>query len=166
VLFDRGHDAGRDFVDVLDGADKGMVPIKASIAWTTSRVAPWNESIRPRIWSVERAVWSARRLTSLATTAKPRPASPARAASMVAFRASRWVWEAISVIMSITSPIFWPDSASSWTLAVVCDASSAACCAIDAERLVWAEISPMVALNSLTALATVCTFSLAADDAR
>ena len=36
--------------------------------------------------SVARAVWLARLLTSCATTAKPRPASPARAASIVAFK--------------------------------------------------------------------------------
>ena len=37
--------------------------------------------------------------TSSATTAKPRPASPARAASMAAFRASRFVWSAMPVIV-------------------------------------------------------------------
>ena len=36
--------------------------------------------------------------TSVATTAKPRPASPARAASTPAFSASRLVWKAISSI--------------------------------------------------------------------
>ena len=36
--------------------------------------------------------------TSVATTAKPRPASPARAASTPAFSASRLVWNAISSI--------------------------------------------------------------------
>jgi len=41
----------------------------------------------------------ARFLTSLATTAKPAPASPARAASTAAFRASRLVWKAISSIV-------------------------------------------------------------------
>ena len=43
--------------------------------------------------------------TSSATTAKPRPASPARAASMAAFRASRFVWSAISSITSRILPI-------------------------------------------------------------
>jgi hypothetical protein len=38
------------------------------------------------------AVWLASDLTSLATTAKPLPASPARAASIVALSASRLVW--------------------------------------------------------------------------
>ena len=43
--------------------------------------------------------------TSSATTAKPRPASPARAASMAAFRASRFVWSAISSMTSRILPI-------------------------------------------------------------
>ena len=45
------------------------------------------------------------RLTSDATTAKPRPASPARAASMVALSASRLVCSAIAVISLTTSPM-------------------------------------------------------------
>ena len=45
--------------------------------------------------------------TSSATTAKPRPASPARAASMAAFRASRLVWSAISSMTSRILPISW-----------------------------------------------------------
>ena len=45
------------------------------------------------------------RLDLEATTAKPRPASPARAASMVALRASRLVCSAIAVISLTTSPM-------------------------------------------------------------
>jgi len=45
------------------------------------------------------------RLSSEATTAKPRPASPARAASMVALSASRLVWPAMVLISSTTSPM-------------------------------------------------------------
>ncbi|KJR42453.1 secreted protein [Candidatus Magnetoovum chiemensis] len=46
-------------------------------------------------------VRSASFLTSSATTAKPRPCSPALAASIAAFRASRFVWSAISSITVI-----------------------------------------------------------------
>ena len=59
------------------------------------------------ISSVAFAVWLASAFTSLATTAKPRPCSPARAASMVAFSASRLVWLAMFWISVTTSPIFW-----------------------------------------------------------
>ena len=45
------------------------------------------------------------RLTSWATTAKPLPASPARAASMVALSASRLVCSAIAVMSLTTSPM-------------------------------------------------------------
>jgi len=47
---------------------------------------------------------SARLRTSSATTAKPAPASPARAASTAALRASRFVWKATS---SMFLMIFW-----------------------------------------------------------
>ena len=44
--------------------------------------------------------------TSEATTAKPRPSSPARAASTAALTASRLVWKAISSIVEMMSAIF------------------------------------------------------------
>src|SRR5207253_910264 len=53
---------------------------------------------------------SASRRTSSATTARPRPPSPARAAPIAALRASRLVWSAMSLIrrrsasMSLTRP--------------------------------------------------------------
>ena len=55
--------------------------------------------------SVALAVSRASSLTSLATTAKPLPASPARAASIVALRARRLVCSAIDVITLTTAPI-------------------------------------------------------------
>ncbi len=50
-------------------------------------------------------LFSARLLISFATTAKPLPASPALAASIDAFRASKFVWSVIAFIVSIISPI-------------------------------------------------------------
>jgi hypothetical protein len=50
--------------------------------------------------------------TSSATTAKPRPCSPARAASIAAFSASRFVWPAMPVIVSTMPPICFDFAAS------------------------------------------------------
>ena len=51
------------------------------------------------------AVWLASDFTSLATTAKPRPAAPARAASIVALSASSEVWAATPSISLTTVPM-------------------------------------------------------------
>ena len=59
----------------------------------------------PPISSVALAVWRANSLTSLATTAKPLPNSPARAASMVALSASKFVCSAMLEITFKTLPI-------------------------------------------------------------
>jgi len=64
---------------------------------TASFVAVCTAEICFEISSVALAVWLARFLTSPATTAKPLPASPALAASMVALSARRLVWLAMSL---------------------------------------------------------------------
>ena len=61
------------------------------MASTAPLVSTWIASIFWLMSSVALAVCLASSLTSLATTAKPLPASPARAASIVAFSASRLV---------------------------------------------------------------------------
>ncbi len=74
----------------------------------TSSEPAWILATVPSIWAaVVRAASAARWArprTSSATTAKPLPASPARAASTAAFRASRLVWKEIS---SMVLTIFW-----------------------------------------------------------
>ncbi len=82
-----------------------IVPEISLIALTNSCVADWIPVICWPISPVAFAVCSASAFTSDATTAKPRPASPARAASMVAFSAKRLVWPAMVLMSSTTSPI-------------------------------------------------------------
>ncbi|MCY1555306.1 hypothetical protein D9M68_919560 [compost metagenome] len=52
----------------------------------------------------------ARLRTSEATTAKPRPCSPARAASTAAFSARMFVWNAMPSITPMMSTIFLDDA--------------------------------------------------------
>jgi len=80
--------------------------------------------------SVALAVCEASALTSEATTAKPRPASPARAASMVAFSAKRLVCSAIEVISFNTSPMRSAVRDNSLMPASVCSACRTASSAI------------------------------------
>ncbi len=146
-----------------------MAPV-ISPTWATMRssdwpVSPTNFTPSPTCWllAVISALISlaaaaerwARARTSLATTAKPRPASPARAASTPAFRASRLVWNAISSITPMIWPI-WLDEVSiaaiavtaCFTIAPECSASmrawrttSLACPAPPAVRVTVAVIS-------------------------
>ena len=113
LLLDRRGDRGRDLVDLADRLADALdrrhrVPVEA---WMAAICAP--------ISSVAFAVWLARFLTSDATTAKPLPASPARAASIVALSASRLVWPAMSLISLTTSPMRCAASARPCTVALV-----------------------------------------------
>ncbi len=78
--------------------------------------------------------------TSSATTAKPLPCSPARAASIAALSASRFVWPAIPVIVSTMPPIC-SDFAASSPIACVTEPvdSRTAFIASDAS---WAAATP------------------------
>ena len=101
-----------------------IVCVMASMTLTALVVVPWTSAICALISSVAFAVWVARLYTSDATTAKPRPASPARAASMVALSASRLVCSAMLLMSLTTSPIFWAAMARPETIELV----SLACC--------------------------------------
>ena len=104
-----------------------------------------------------RAVSCASSFTSFATTAKPLPASPARAASIVAFNASRFVCSAIEVITFTTSPISAEDSPSFATVAFVDSATPTACAATRAASFAFCAISRIDAPISSAPVATVCT---------
>lgn len=69
-----------------------------------------------RIWAVREAVSEASFPTSSATTANPRPCSPARAASIAALRANSFVWSAMRSMIAENSPMLASSlPASVWT---------------------------------------------------
>ena len=107
-------------IEVVISLMRSIVSPIALIASTDSPVARCMLTIWELISSVAFAVWPARFLTSCATTANPRPASPARAASMVALSASRLVCSAIDVISFTTSPIRSPAADNSAIRSIGC----------------------------------------------
>ncbi|MNN39148.1 hypothetical protein D3C81_1531760 [compost metagenome] len=95
---------------------------------TDCRAAVCSPAISVWISAVAPAVRCASERTSSATTAKPRPISPARAASMAAFKASRLVWSAIERITVNTPPMVADSSARcSIICALPCTSSTSAC---------------------------------------
>ena len=92
------------------------------------------------ISSVAFWVCTASAFTSVATTAKPRPASPARAASMVELSASSVVCRAICAIKLTTLPIAADDSRRRSTLALASRAASLAWSASLPASRTWAPI--------------------------
>ena len=84
---------------------------------------------------------------------------------MVAFKASRLVWSAMSVISSTTSPIFCADAASPWILALVNSTSFTAPPAISVDCETWRPISLIELDSSVAAEATVWTMVDASSEA-
>ncbi len=93
----------------------------------------------------------------MATTANPAPAWPARAASIVALRASRFVCSAIEVISLTTLPISALDAPSRATVSLAVPAATTASWATAAASPALAEISRIDALICSAAVATVST---------
>src|SRR6185437_1692111 len=143
-----------------------MMPPMLLMASMASPATFWMSAICSEISSVAFAVWLASDFTSDATTAKPRPASPARAASMVAFSASRLVCAAMVLIRPTTSPIRPADFASPCTVPSVSRAWLTARLAIPAACAACWLISLIEALNSTEAEATLSTLIEASPDAR
>jgi hypothetical protein len=106
LLLHRGSNVVRDLVHASDRGVNGRDRLERGCGCVLD-----GGNLR-RKSSVALAVCVASDLTSLATTAKPFPASPARAAWMAALRASRLVREAISWMRVSTSPIFCAASSS------------------------------------------------------
>src|SRR6516164_5060975 len=128
-----------------------------SIAATASRVVVWIARIWLEISSVAVAVCEASAFTSPATTANPLPASPARAASIVALSASRLVCAATAWINLSTSPIFCAAFARACMVARVLSASCTAAPATVADSPTLRPISLIEALSSSAAAAIECT---------
>ena len=88
------------------------VPARTSFAPSSEAmivllVSAWISPTMAWICPADSCERSASLRTSEATTANPRPCSPARAASMAALRASRFVWSARSSMTSRMRPISW-----------------------------------------------------------
>ena len=142
-----------------------MVPSIAAIAAIERLVACCMSAICLAMSSVAFPVWPASALTSPATTAKPRPASPARAASIVALSASRLVCSAISVMRLTTSPMRLAASLNSCTAVLVRSASPTAFSAMAFDCATWRSISITEAASSSVADAMSRTLADASADA-
>src|SRR5690242_14641883 len=144
---------------------RSIVPEISRIALTDCCVALWMPEICWLISPVAFAVCSASAFTSEATTANPLPASPARAASIVALSARRLVWPAMVLISSTTSPIRVAALDSSLTRSVVVRAWPTASPAIRADSCTWRPISVTDEAISSVEEATDCTLVVASSDA-
>ncbi len=82
---------------------------------------------------------------SSASTVKPWPCWPALAASIAAFSASRLVFEAISVIVSVIFPILSDESSSSFIEAAICFTVSVTLRITSSAS--WTDFSPFTAIS-------------------
>ncbi len=84
-------------------------------------------SIKPLISLAAPAERCANVRTSEATTAKPRPCSPARAASTAAFKARMLVWKAMPSMTLMMSAIFLDEASMPDMVATTCETTSPPC---------------------------------------
>ena len=143
--------------DWLVAADaSSMSWFRSAPILTTPSVSAWTCPMSSEICAA--ACWesSASLRTSSATTANPRPCSPARAASMAAFSASRFVWAAMPEIVSTIWPICSERSASPWMRLPVSAAVS--CTRSNASALARMAAMPLAASSAISSAdARVCS---------
>ena len=154
-------------------------PMTSSIvvpAVATSRlpveISATESSISFLISRAEVAERCARLRTSEATTAKPRPCSPARAASTAAFSARMLVWKAMPSITLMISTILWEERVIDPIVSTTCFTTSEPFSATaDASRASWLAPSALAAfcftvLVSCSIEAAVSTIELACSSVR
>ncbi|MNY42444.1 hypothetical protein D3C86_1773330 [compost metagenome] len=83
-----------------------VVPVSSTI-FAPRSTRETESAISPSISFAASALRLARFRTSPATTANPRPCSPARAASTAAFSARIFVWKAMPLMTEVISAIFF-----------------------------------------------------------
>ena len=91
-------------VEVMYSLTPAIAALISDSEVATAAAIELSASISEEIVSVAYLAWLARLFTSEATTAKPRPASPARADSIVALSASRLICPVMLEIIS-TMPL-------------------------------------------------------------
>ena len=131
---------------------------------TVSLAADSRRSRTSRISVVADAVLEARARTSSATTAKPRPCSPARAASIAAFRASRFVCSAMAEMTSRmvdTSPVSRTSRSTRSEASRICEFSSRELLMVDSTIFrLSADSSRVSCMTPLASLADWLTSSI------
>jgi hypothetical protein len=131
------------------------------MASAASRATRWISSTCAPMVSVASAVCVARFFTSEATTAKPRPVAPARAASMAALSASSRVWFATSVMTVTTLPMRCDAWSRPVTVAVARSAVVDASRAARTDAPTWRSISQADRRRSSVASAMFVTLEVA-----
>jgi hypothetical protein len=117
-------------VAAISSATSRACRVPCSVAMIVALVWSCTSAMISPTGSVERIDRSASLRTSAATTANPLPASPARAASIAAFSASRFVCPAISLTRSSISPIFCARSPSETARAAMVSTCSCMSCMV------------------------------------